>query len=254
MICYICRNEVLLPVETVCFPCFQMNQIHCNSFVRLCLFCAVHYFQLNMDYYERDLTRKCLTCHETVFSSQLKFSNTLKFDFQMMRHDERKFNCPFCEAHEGTMIELVHHLKTCDEFMHECKCKKLIPKRKLLRSHLFNCLHYRYCIDCNEFIEKEKYSNHKQSVHNYIECMFCKSFCTMQEIFEHEFYCQERPVECFYCKKNVRNEEIHAHYQEHEKVLLDRIHDEKETLRKSVEELLLLQNLRRNIFDSNLLR
>lgn len=254
MICYICRSEVVLPVEMICFPCFEMNQIHCNSFVRLCLFCAIEYFQLNVGCYERDLTRKCLTCHETVFSSQLKFSNTLKFDFQMMRDDNRVINCPFCENYEGTMMEIKNHLKICEEFMHECKCKKIITRRKFLRSHLFNCSHFKYCIECDDFIESEKYSNHKRSVHNRIECMFCNSFFSIEDIFEHEFYCSERPVECFYCKMKVKNKEIQSHYQEHERNLLDQIHIEKEKLRKSVEELLLIQNFRKNVFDSNLLR
>jgi hypothetical protein len=52
----------------------------------------------------------------------------------------------------------------------------------------------------------------------------------------------------------VKNKEIQSHYQEHERNLLDQIHIEKEKLRKSVEELLLIQNFRKNVFDSNLLR
>ena len=253
MICYICRNEVVLPVELICFPCFSVNEVHCNSYVRLCLFCAIEYLQLNKGYFEREFTRKCLTCHETVFLSLLHFNNALKFDFQIIKEDEKVIECPFCFEYQGNMMSVFHHLKQCPEYFCECACKKIIPFRKMLRSHHFNCSHHKHCLTCDTFVPVHDFAQHQRQIHNTIECVHCKEYLPLEELFEHEYYCPERKVECFVCKEKFLNKDLKDHYADHELQLLAKIQDVKLTLSKLFDELVMIQNFRKNVLEVSLL-
>lgn len=253
MICYICRNDVVLPVEMICFPCFSVNQIHCNSFVRICLKCAIDYLQLNRGSFERDFTRKCLTCQETVYLSMLRFSNTIKFDFQMIRDATGEIYCPFCESFTGSGMDLFHHLKECPEYMHECECKKILPHRYMLRMHQFSCPNYKHCLICDEFVNIRDYSHHQLNQHNCIPCAHCKEYLPFEELFEHEYYCLDRKVECFYCKTYVANRHLKTHFAQHELELVENIQCSKEKLSKLFDDLVAIQNFRKNILEINLL-
>lgn len=230
MICYICRENVIIPVELIAFNCYKHNEIHCNSFNRICLYCAVNFLQLNRYNYDRDLIKKCLTCSEICNLFTLNIENSFKIDFLQIKMDENEYNCHFCNNCSTTSIKLLQHLKTeCSEFIYQCSCGTLVPKKSQIRNHLVSCDDFKYCSLCFEFIEKLKYEEHQNSKHSQFKCFFCFNF--FPNILEHSTQCPLKNVICFYCNESIKQCELESHYINHENSLQQQIEEIKEKIK-----------------------
>lgn len=123
----------------------------------------------------------------------------------------------------------------------------------MLRPHHFNCSHHKHCLTCDTFFPVHDFAQHQRQIHNTIECVHCKEYLPLEELFEHEYYCPERKVECFVCKEKFSNKDLKDHYADHELQLLAKIQDVKSTLSKLFDELVMIQNFRKNILEVSLL-
>lgn len=230
MICYICREEVIIPTELTGFNCYKHNEIHCNSFHRICLYCAINFLQLNRNNYERDLFKKCLICSELCNLFTLNFHNSFKIDFLQLKMDDNEYNCQFCNNYTNTSIKLLQHLNNeCPDFIYQCHCGTIVPKKSETNNHLMTCPHYNYCILCSEFIEKTSYEQHQNNVHLQYKCLYCYNY--FPNLMEHSIHCPLKIVVCFYCNESVKQSELETHYINHENTLQQEVDEMKENIK-----------------------
>jgi hypothetical protein len=217
MICCICRNQVDIPVELICFPCYKSNDIHCNSFVRVCLSCSIDYLQLNKSTKERDPIKKCLFCPQKCILSQLTFENSYRIDTVLLREMESKLSCRYCEKEFQNSLAFFRHIKTCDNFFFQCKCG-FVGANKDREEHKMKCRLYRYCDDCKKHFHLSTWTYHQNLVHERVLCTDCKIFVPWNELITHLVReCPKRKLSCNICEKDIPYDEFEEHLNNHEK-------------------------------------
>lgn len=248
MICYICRENVVIPVELTCFECFQVNKLHCNSYVRICLDCAIQYLELHKSPLNRILYRKCLTCQQVCFPFQLNFNNSYMVDFLQMKNDTNVHTCSYCNEFSGKSIEILHHLNDCPDFFVNCKCNQVIVRKDFFE-HCKNCPFHTVCEPCKKTFDNFEYIIHLQEVHGEMVCQQCNQIIKIDNLFQHlRHECKKRNMFCFACNEFVTFDNFEQHLLEHEEEYREQI---KKIEKEYVNMNLLyrfIQNKRTNLF------
>ena len=217
MICCICRNEVDIPVEIICFPCYKSNEIHCNSFVRVCLSCCIDYLQLDKSTKERDSLMKCLFCPQKCILSSLNFENSYRIDTVLLKEMESKLSCRYCKSEFENSLAFFKHIKKCEDFFFQCKCG-FVGKQKDIHLHKKKCNLYRYCTDCEKYFHRSMWTYHQNLVHERVLCTDCTVFIPWNELIAHLIReCPKRKLSCDNCDEMIPYDEFEEHLNNHEK-------------------------------------
>lgn len=233
MKCYICQCEVCIPVIVKCFPCFQVNKIHCNTFTRFCFECMVRFLQLHQSCGSRSETIKCLTCDEVVHPRTLNYKNSFEYDFflQQMQISSRQ-QCPYCFLEYDGIFS---HLEECPSSFVQCECG-YVTIRELFNYHVYHCSEYISCNSCNEYILLENYCSHLEEKHEETFCLKCKQIVDIHHLSIHKnFLCKFRLIRCRFCKETFEFHNLNEHLEEHKQELQDVVESLKTLLKKMYE-------------------
>lgn len=233
MKCYICQCYVSIPVMITCFPCFQRNKIHCNTYTRFCFECMIRFLQLNQSASSRSDSLKCLTCDSFVSPKELNYDNSFEYDFILQRTQVPfKQNCPYCFL---DVDNIFCHLEECGSCFVQCDCGH-VTIRDLHSYHIFNCMNYISCFVCSEFVKVETYNLHLEEVHHQKMCIKCKEIVNIDHTHIHEnFLCKFRLIRCRFCGENLEFCSLYEHLQEHKTEVEDVIEKLKILLKKFYE-------------------
>jgi hypothetical protein len=244
VLCTICMEGVVIPVELHCFPCSVVDRIHCNTFTRLCFGCAFHYLELYKSRFARDTVKKCLMCPGHADPTRLAWRDAMRVDFFMMRRDDGRHSCPFCGEFEDTQIHLYTHIATCPSFPVECGCG-IVMKREELVFHYFLCARHVFCASCGSYVLKDTIDAHLRGVHAMVRCVLCGSVIPADQEEEHaEAWCPERLVACAVCFCLQRFHGYEQHLLEHKTHLLREISAQKDVMDALMEQY---RTIERNI-------
>ena len=216
--CVVCREEVFLPVEMTCFPCYRKNNICCSSFCRVCRKCAHDYLQLDKPVYHRDVMRRCLYCPSVCSTLSLTPNTAYRKDFLMIRADASvDHHCPYCRESTGTQLATDHHLETvCQETVVVCPCGVAMP-RKACREHVSSCPRRRKCTVCDAFVLVAEMEDHMMNAHQHMRCGLCDEDVPYDAMTVHLLeQCRHRMVRCEYCHTSIAYHRIPSHMDEHE--------------------------------------
>lgn len=248
-VCVICHDQVFLPVELVCFTCFRMHQIHCCTFIRICMKCAYSYLQLDRSSSMRDFFRKCLFCNGYATIHNLKISKAYRLDFFSMSRDLcQSYTCPFCHKYHGTQISIVRHLQNdCPEMFQDCECG-VCMSRKDFWFHFESCPLHTICSYCHEYFYISDLDDHCLDVHNMSKCTFCKAFIHINGYEHHLTHdCPDRLVSCDICNKWIKMLQFHEHMEEHEEEALNEIRSLKSRLWQWMQTIRRIQDIKRRL-------
>lgn len=225
--CYICHENVRIPVRFICFHCKQVpNQPSCNSMTRVCLSCAREYLQLNKRRSERITTRKCLTCPARVRCADLCASNAYEKDYILMKYDERTDYKCFHEhdgcTFKGTQNQLNYHTQNCPYRIISCRLCKMYFPANTEQDHNRSCQQRRQCSQCGDFIAYTEMISHYDVVHQFKPCHYCNHFIHTDQYNDHHKICPYVPHECIYCKDLVQKCQMTQHLYFH---IIARQHD-----------------------------
>lgn len=248
-LCVICYDDVFLPVEIVCFTCFRIDQIHCCTFLRICIQCAHTYLQLDRSSSTRDFFRKCLFCNAYATIHNLSISNAYRIDFFSMSKDHcQSYTCPFCRKYRGNQISIVKHLqKDCPDMLLDCECGVCMPRRDYW-FHLESCPLHHLCPHCHEYIHIHRFNDHCRDVHEMSKCSFCNVFVRI-DLYEHHLthICPNRLVSCEICNIWIRMVQFIEHMEEHEQEAWDQIKSLKSRLLDWMQTIRRIQDLKRRL-------
>lgn len=249
MICYICQNEVYLPVEITCFPCYQRNNIHCFTYVRLCISCAISYLHLNKSVEDRTNV-KCLFCSKHCDTKILTTNNSFCFDFWQIR--ENNFSegvCPFCFKIVNTNLP-DHILKTCPYFYEQCSCGRVTTK-ECMSLHVKYCTHYIQCKICRQHIKKFDFELHCFDHHDLFLCEPCGQYIISDDYFSHRNYrCPKRNISCEFCDKEIQFSEYEEHLLQHENDIQDALQSLREMSFRLYQKYSSIQRKRSELFQN----
>lgn len=220
MICHICQEEVIIPVEIICLPCYAPHRIHCNSFVRLCFFCCIQYFQLDKPRRDRDVYCRCLFCSRTSLLYPLSLKKAFRIDMRMIQESTTVDPpCQFCSATFPNQISLLRHLETCPMLPQECPCGHVgVPND--FESHLPDCSLHQFCRPCQRYILKKEWRIHQTFDHESMECAACGRFFHWTKYSHHmQHDCPKRRIVCTLCNQGYCHDAIQEHYKMHEQVI-----------------------------------
>ena len=223
--CMICQQELRLPAQIVCFPCYHQpnGEPGCNTAKRYCTPCIREYLQLNIPKNQRVVSKKCILCPQKVNPRYLGDSKTVYIkDYFTMANDTRKdYSC--FHAHKGCTFtgnqnELDRHMKrVCLYRTSSCKCGKFyIAKDEV--AHRQACPYFKECSQCQEAIPIDKLSDHLFEQHGLVKCAHveCDHLSTTDKHQEHmNKLCKFRHVVCKYCKVFTRATDLVNHVLEH---------------------------------------
>lgn len=217
MICYICQNEVYIPVELICFPCYKRNSIHCMTYVRICVSCAFPYLQLDKSLQDRTNV-KCLFCSKFCDTKQLTLENSFVFDYLKIREHQVSGSamCPLCLKIISTNI--TEHLKNdCPHYYEQCVCGR-VSTREWMSLHKRYCQKYHQCSLCKEYVEKSEFELHCFQKHDLLLCERCGQYISVHDFSFHVHHsCSKRLVQCDFCPEKIYFPEYEDHLLEHEK-------------------------------------
>ena len=251
MICYICRENVFLPVEIICFKCYKKNELHCNSYIRICLECSIKYLEISKNRYDRKDIVKCLLCPETVNPKLLKRDESIRIDFLTLKDDKEIYMCPFCNNYEGTSLNIYKHLNECPFYFRQCCCGTIVQYQINYKYHLYFCSKHKQCKDCEEFIHIDSFNLHMQQEHEKYLCKFCFNYYI--DLDEHINKCENRYVNCFYCYTSMQYNRYEQHLIEHENENIEKIKQLEEMKKQIESQLENIRNYRLNKFNNYLL-
>lgn len=236
VVCPICQDTVSIPVLINVFPCYDKNKIHCFTFTRVCLTCALQYLYLKSSRESRPSSVKCLYCPATCNPQTLSLSNHVQFDYFLPRVSPHlvPVHCPFCFEYTSSIIS---HLSECKYMYVECECG-YVTFRQLLKYHTHHCPHYRSCKVCAQIIHERDYFHHLLLEHDHMECEYCHDYFHFREIVNHKANdCPYRKIHCRFCSKNIPFNEFKEHLEVHEKKLYSNI-DNLKSMITNVEKML----------------
>ena len=179
--CFICLQSCIIPIQLKSFPCFEVKQISCHTFQRICISCFI----------SNDLL-KCSFCHLE------KKNENFEIDFLSIQNDEYSIlSCPFCKDFQGNHMNLWKHMnESCISF---CDCKKIYLKKKKQLHFEKECSLYQWCSICNNGV---KFCPH-------ISCSICSK--TNHSVED----CPERKLKCNECSLSISAKDYIEHHLEH---------------------------------------
>lgn len=197
--CYICLSNVILPIISRNFKCYNKYSISCHSFQRICLKC-------HMD----NPVLKCSFCKAE------KESDEIEIDTLYIKDDNFSIlSCPFCNEFKGSHIDLLKHINTkCILF---CECGKIVRRKDEEKHYKTECKIFHWCMKCKNGVKKCK---HKL-------CKFCHGYGHQED------ECPERMIECKECGEEIKAKDIINHYVEHVDKVKKRMELSHEILRES---------------------
>ena len=224
--CILCWEPIVVPVEIICMPCYDMNFLSCNTHIRLCLYCCIHFFQLHRKSIDREYAKKCIYCPQRIRLHHLHLNNTFRVDFTMIRtmidREERKkhrslcWTCPFCGTEEIQAIHMTRHiLADCPMYYEECECHDIIVRGDK-EIHRQRCTSYRKCAQCAEFVRKINFAFHMRNMHQQIECQDCKVYVNLVHLSIHrKTECFFRSMMCEICSQSIVFSNMQNHLENH---------------------------------------
>lgn len=227
-VCEICFNVCNIPVQMICFPCWDPNHKNCHSIKRFCMSCANKYLEFHFPEHLRSRTKKCLYCDEYVDLKNINKNTCYQVDFRTMSFDTTIISCVNDDCtYKGSQNDLFRHLDMCEFSTQRCKgCNKEVRLNNM-NKHLDQCPHYVRCHICGLFcIRDGEYDSHLFKCHNLAQCLYCMDVISADLLSEHSNNeCEYRPVECLECKSIIskKGEQIHLikHVQEKQKKRID---------------------------------
>jgi len=236
VVCPFCQDTVSIPVLIHVFPCYDKNKIHCFTFIRVCLTCALQYLHLKTSRESRPTSVKCLYCPATCNPQTLSLTNHIQLDYFLPTVSPHVLptNCPFCFQYTSSMTS---HLLECKYNYVECDCG-YVTFRQLLKYHTHQCPHYRTCKVCAKTVHERDYFHHLLLEHDHMECEYCHDYFHFREIGNHKTNnCPFRKVQCRFCIQKIPFNEFKEHLESHEKKLYSNI-DNLKSMITNVEKML----------------
>lgn len=217
--CYICQENVRIPVRFLCFDCPRNNhQPTCNSMTRVCIQCAREYLQLNKPIAKRTAKRKCLLCPATISCQNITPQQAYEKDYLLMRLDTKPDYPCFHEdcRFTGTQMELDHHLQHDCLFRNVCcpHCKKHHPLHRT-DDHKKRCSGFTTCVFCSERTPTSLMRDHVLETHQKTFCTDCKTFIQTETMQDHPKKCPFHRRQCPYCRNKLFASGYYSHVSKH---------------------------------------
>ena len=219
--CCICRDLLIIPVRPICFSCSHLDhwsQKSCYTYLRICMKCADHYFQLHLPLPQRKQYIRCLICTETMNPTKMHRNNIYEIDFLFMRcMPTRDVDCPFCNAWHGDLNnDLYRHIiNDCTHFSWECVCG-CVYTNPTRQQHLESCSKHSTCRECRKRILTTSMTRHMLNEHKYSLCCSCRMYVLLDHMSDHILHrCDERLVCCDVCMGLIRNRLFRFHIRNH---------------------------------------
>lgn len=217
-ICCICLDNLIIPVEPVCFKCRDIDgEISCFSMKRMCLKCAVAYLELDKHRADRPNSKKCVFCTSKVNLQQVHRNNLLRVDYMTMDQLIPELMCIFPECQfRGTHVQVARHIFTeCPYYSIECECGHTCPRKDMV-THRNECEKYTRCSICNENILVSDLPRHMYYSHDKTKCFTCHQYIDMNHLSEHIISeCPERLITCEICYSFIRHKIFKNHLRRH---------------------------------------
>lgn len=220
VICSICHEDVRVPVRFTCFPCRVLpGRPSCNAVLRVCLFCAREYLDLNTEQTVRAYERKCLLCPAICSPRTLNAQRAFEKDYLWMNLDSKTYSCFYktegC-CFEGNQNELDRHLQyDCDFRIEFClDCLQPYPFRQK-DLHFSSCSARTKCPVCPEFILLTDIHSHLIMKHSVVYCKDCKDLIRIPELDDHKKVCPCRKIQCSICSKKIDCKRYWTHLRQH---------------------------------------
>lgn len=220
VLCSICHEDVRVPVRLTCFPCqSQPGKPTCNSILRVCLFCAREYLDLNTEQNLRAYERKCLLCPAICSPRSLNAQRAFEKDFLWMNLDSKRYPCFNSNngcSFEGNQIDLDRHLQyDCDfriEFCPDCLQPYPFRQKDL---HLASCSARTKCPICPDYVLLMEIHSHLITEHSLLYCKDCKDLVRICEVDNHKRICPCRKIQCSVCCKKIDCKRYWNHLRQH---------------------------------------
>ena len=199
-VCEICFNVCKIPVQMICFPCWDSNHKNCNSIKRFCMSCANKYLEFHYPEYLRSRTKKCVYCTEYVDLMILNKKNCYNIDYLTMSFDTSVITCinDGC-TFKGSQNDILRHLELCTYSIQLCKGCHIEVLQKDMSLHMNDCPHYIQCLICKLYcLRDNEYNHHLLNCHNLAQCMYCTQTVLSHNLSTHSLdECEYRPVQCY---------------------------------------------------------
>lgn len=253
VVCSICHEDVRVPVRFNCFPCRSTSgKPSCNAVLRVCLFCARKYLELDTEQSLRPFERKCLLCSAVCSPRSIHAQQAFEKDYLWMNLDPKIYPCFHSQlgcTFQGKQNELDRHIQNeCDFRIEFCvDCLQPFPFRQK-DQHCSVCSARTKCPNCSEYVLLTGIHSHLIHKHNLVYCKDCKDLVQIEHLDEHKRVCPCRKHLCSICKKKVDWKRYWAHLRNHFDdigkdiaVLSNEIQKKNDLLNFILEELLLLE-------------
>jgi len=175
--CFVCLETCKVPVQMTCFPCFRDNEVHCNSFARMCLHCVCAFFQLNK------VGFRCLYCLKEPVEKDHAIP-IFRVDMDAIINDpSRSVSCPLCPyvaySHQDLYIHLFHD---CVLDNPPCSYCGVPVAKKDVRFHMLHVHDMLFCSSCQKYIEHDQ---PHQCPRRIVKCRHCPECMEAEGIIEH---------------------------------------------------------------------
>lgn len=218
-VCCICLENVLIPVEPLCFQCRDCDsnesEISCYSMKRICLVCMERYLDLHKHRMERSIKKKCIFCPMTCPLHQFPKSKTFRVDYLLMDRDVNIRSCPYCSFQSNHLKVARHVFSECPLYYVECDCGYTC-KRQDMREHVSMCDKFHMCDICKIYILETETPRHMYYEHDKTRCFTCHEFINMSQLSDHIISeCPERLITCEICSVFIRFKLFKNHLRRH---------------------------------------
>lgn len=242
--CCICLDNIIIPVEPICFKCSNQNgEISCFSMKRICIKCLQTYLDLEKHRNERSIKKKCVFCPSVVNLQQIAKNDTFRVDYMTMDRENRDtmISCIYPEClFQGNQIQVARHIfSQCEYFFIECLCGYTC-RRKDMTAHQLTCDKYEQCQMCFVCVPTTDFNRHMYYSHDKTKCFTCHEYIDMEKLSDHIISeCPERLVSCEICCSFIRfkifKEHLHNHLIEINKnvqIINNKLRAEEETYQR----------------------
>ncbi len=228
-VCEICFNLCQIPVQMICFPCWDSNHKNCNSIKRFCMSCANKYLEFHYPEHLRSRTKKCIYCDAYVDLTTLQKKDCYNIDYLTMSFDtSSQISCihDHCD-YKGSHNDVLRHVDLCKYKIARCMGCYTEVLQKDMESHKNDCPHYIQCHICKLYcLGEHEYTIHVLTCHNLAQCMYCQKLIVYNDLVKHSRDdCECRPVECLKCNSIIskKDEKIHLiqHLQHNQKIRIN---------------------------------
>lgn len=218
-ICCICLENILIPVEPVCFQCKDQDdgKMSCFSMKRVCLSCLESYLDLHKHRYERPMKKKCLFCPKIAYLHQTPKNKLFRVDYLCMDKDTMVRKCPMagCDFQDSHIKVAKHIFSECPLYHIDCECGFSCMRRDM-NEHYKICDKFTFCSLCHVFIVKAELAQHMYYEHDKTKCFTCHQFINMNDLSLHILSkCPERLITCEICNTFIRFKLLKNHLRRH---------------------------------------